>query len=81
MNRTCDGKSFIVDEKWYWCCLMDGSFTKVESALEEGYECPTCHRPIVESTVEVDVRVKVTRQICFRHNREWHDFQYMLLPG
>ena len=81
MNRECFGTKFKTDEGWYWCCLGDGSFTKVDRHLKDGDTCPACKRIICNLTeIEVETRVKITKQICFKTGRNWLDFNEMILP-
>ena len=82
MNRECYGEKFKVDDEWYWRCLMDGTFTKVDRHLKDGDICSTCKRPVYITEVKVDTRVRITQQICFKTNRHWLDFKNILiLPG
>ena len=81
MNRTCNGRKFETDRKWYWRCLGDGSFIEVDQHLEDGAICPACKRPICLTTVEIETRIKITKQICIMMGRDWLDFKELILPG
>ena len=74
-GKECYGKKFKVGDVWHWCCGVYDSFVEVDHYFKDGEICPICKRPVYTAAVEVDVRMKITQQICFRSDRCWLDFK------
>jgi hypothetical protein len=78
MNRHCLGQKFKVDGKWYWYCRGDGSNIRID--IKDDSLCPSCHRPVDVTVVEVDTRTIIAKEICFKDGRrEWLPFRSMIL--
>jgi hypothetical protein len=79
MNRYCLGRKFKVDGGWYWHCRYDGSNIKIDMC--DGRLCPSCHRPVEVTLVEVDTRTVVAKEIRFKDGSGvgWLPFRTMIL--